>query len=199
MIRQELKRGIVTENPIFGAALGLCPALAITTSAANAVGMGLAFIFVLIGSNVVVSLTRRWIPDKVRVPCYITIIATFVTIADLLMKAYAPTLNHHLGIYVPLIAANCIVLGRAEAYASKKNVFTSALDGIAMGLGFTVSLVVIAAIREFLGSNQLFGLTVIPGFRPMALFIMAPGGFFTLAAIIAIANHRRIRKEKSTA
>lgn len=199
MIREELKRGIVSENPIFGAALGLCPALAITTSSVNGLGMGLAFIFVLTGSNAAVSLTKFWIPEKVRFTCHITIIATFVTMADVLMKAYAPALNYHLGIYVPLLAANCIIIDRAEAYASKKNAFTSALDGIAVGLGFTVSLVAIAAIREFLGSNQLFGLTVIAGFRPMALFIMAPGGFFTLAAIIAIVNFRRLHKEKSAA
>jgi electron transport complex protein RnfE len=196
MISEELKRGIVSENPIFALALGLCPALAISTSVVNALGMGAAVIFVLTGSNIIISFVRKWVPDKVRIPCYITIIATFVTIVDLLMKAYAPVLNRQLGIFVPLIVVNCIILARAESYASQNTVRKSALDGIAIGLGFAFSLLMIAAVRELLGSNRLFGLTVIPGFRPMLVFAIAPGGFFTIGALLAIVNYRRMKKEK---
>jgi electron transport complex protein RnfE len=196
VITQELKRGLINENPIFALALGLCPALAISTSVTNALGMGAAVIFVLTGSNIIISTIRKWIPDRVRIPCYITIIATFVTIADLLMKAYAPLLNRQLGIFVPLIVVNCIILARAESYASHNNVRKSAIDGIAIGLGFALSLTVIAAVREILGSNRLFGFTVIPGFRPMLVFSIAPGGFFTIAALLAIFNFRRMRKGK---
>jgi electron transport complex protein RnfE len=196
MISEELKRGIVRENPIFTLALGLCPALAISTSAVNALGMGAAVIFVLTGSNIVISLIRKWIPDKVRIPCYITIIATFVTIVDLLMKAYVPVLDRQLGIFVPLIVVNCIILARAESYASQNTVRKSALDGIAIGLGFAFSLFIIAAVREVLGSNRLFGLRVIPGFSPMLIFAIAPGGFFTIGALLAIVNYRRLKKEK---
>ena len=181
MISEELKRGIVSENPIFALALGLCPAVAISTSVINAFGMGAAVIFVLTGSNIIISFVRKWVPDKVRIPCFITIIATFVTIADLLMKAYAPLL----------------ILARAESYASQNNVRKSALDGIAIGCGFALSLVVIAAVREVLGSNRLFGLTVVPGFRPMLVFAIAPGGFFTIAALLALVNYRRLKKDKN--
>jgi electron transport complex, RnfABCDGE type, E subunit len=197
MITEELKRGIVSENPIFALALGLCPALAISTSVTNALGMGAAVIFVLTGSNIIVSSVRKLVPDKVRIPCYITIIATFVTIVDLWMKAYAPLLNRQLGIFVPLIVVNCIILARAESYASQNNVRKSALDGLAIGLGFALSLVAIATVREVLGSNRLFGLTVIPGFHPMLVFAIAPGGFFTIAALLAIVNYRRLKKDKS--
>jgi electron transport complex protein RnfE len=196
LISEELKRGIVSENPIFALALGLCPAVAISTSVINALGMGAAVIFVLTGSNIIISFVRKWVPDKVRIPCYITIIATFVTVADLLMKAYAPLLNRQLGIFVPLIVVNCIILARAESYASQNNVRKSALDGIAIGCGFALSLVVIAAVREVLGSNRLFGLTVVPGFRPMLVFAIAPGGFFTIAALLALVNYRRLKKDK---
>jgi electron transport complex protein RnfE len=196
MIRDELKRGIMVQNPIFGLALGLCPALAITTTAFNALGMGIAVIFVLTCSNVTVSLIRRWIPEKVRIPCYITIIATFVTIADLFMKAYAPFLSSQLGIYVPLIAANCLILARAEAYASKSNLVRAAVDGIVMGFGFSLSLVLISAVREILGYNKLFGVTVITGFHPMVLFVMPAGGFFVVAAFFGIVNYRRIKKAR---
>lgn len=194
MIAEELKRGIARENPIFALALGLCPALAISTSVTNALGMGAAVIFVLTGSNIIISTVRKWIPDRVRIPCYITIIATFVTIADLWMKAYAPVLNRQLGIFVPLIVVNCIILARAESYASQNNILKSALDGIAIGLGFALSLAAIAAVREVLGSNRLFGLTVVPGFRPMLVFAIAPGGFFTIAALLAIVNYHRLKK-----
>jgi electron transport complex protein RnfE len=198
MIIEELKRGIIRENPIFGLALGLCPALAITTSAINAVGMGLSVIFVLTCSNVVISVISKWIPEKVRTPCFIIVIATAVTIVDVWMKTYHAGLSNRLGIFVPLIAANCIVLTRAQTYASKNNVVKSAVDGIVMGLGFAVSLFVITVVREFLGNNTLFGLTVVPGFHPLSLFIYAPGGFFTLAAILWMVNHCRLKKETDT-
>jgi electron transport complex protein RnfE len=197
MISEELKRGIFKENPIFGLALGLCPALAISTSVLNAVGMSAAVIFVLIGSNVIISMVRKWIPEKVRIPCYITIIATFVTIADLWMKAYVPILNRQLGIFVQLIVVNCVILARAESYASQNTIRKSIVDGVAIGLGFASSLIAIAAVRELLGSNRLLGFTVIPGFHPLLLFASAPGGFFTIAALMAFFNYRRIKKEKS--
>jgi electron transport complex protein RnfE len=197
MISEELKRGIFKENPIFGLALGLCPALAISTSVLNAVGMSAAVIFVLIGSNVIISMVRKWIPEKVRIPCYITIIATFVTIADLWMKAYVPILNRQLGIFVQLIVVNCVILARAESYASQNTIHKSIVDGVAIGLGFASSLIAIAAVRELLGSNRLLGFTVIPGFHPLLLFASAPGGFFTIAALMAFFNYRRIKKEKS--
>lgn len=195
MIKENLSRGIFTENPIFVLALGLCPALATSTSLVNGIGMGLAATFVLACSNVIISMIKRLIPDKVRIPCYIVVIATFVTIVQLLMKAYLPALDKQLGIFVPLIVVNCIILGRAEAYASKNNVFKSLIDGIAIGLGFTVSLSVLSIIREVLGSNKLFGLKVIPSFNPMAVFILAPGGFFTIALVMMVIRYYSNRKK----
>ena len=197
MISEELRRGIFKENPIFGLALGLCPALAISTSVFNALGMGCAVLFVLIGSNLLISLVRKWVPDRVRIPCYITIIATFVTIVDLCMKAYATVLDRQLGIFVQLIVVNCVILGRAESYASQNTVRKSIIDGVAIGLGFTLSLVTIAAVRELLGSNRFLGYTVIPGFHPILFFAGAPGGFITIGALLAFFNYRRLKKEKS--
>ena len=195
MIIEELKRGIIKENPVFCLALGLCPALAITTSAINAVGMGVSVIFVLTCSNVVISLISKWIPEKVRTPCFIIVIATAVTIVDLWMKTNNADLSNRLGIFVPLIAANCIILTRTQTYASKNNVIKAAVDGIAVGLGFTFSLFMVALVREFLGNNTLFGLTVVPGLPPLSLFLYAPGGFFTLAVFLWITNRRRLKKE----
>ncbi|MBN1603115.1 MAG: electron transport complex subunit E [Chitinispirillaceae bacterium] len=195
MIKENLKRGIFSENPIFVLLLGLCPSLAVSTSLVNGIGMGLAATFVLTCSNVIISMIKRLIPDKVRIPCYIVVIATFVTIVQLLMKAYLPALDKQLGIFVPLIVVNCIILGRAEAYASKNNVFKSFIDGIAIGLGFTVSLSVLSIIREVLGSNKLFGLKVIPSFNPMAVFILAPGGFFTIALVMMLIRYYSNRKK----
>ena len=197
MISEELRRGIFKENPIFGLALGLCPALAISTSVFNALGMGCAVLFVLIDSNLMISLVRKWVPDRVRIPCYITIIATFVTIVDLCIKAYIPVLDRQLGIFVQLIVVNCVILGRAESYASQNTVRKSIVDGVAIGLGFTLSLVAIAAVRELLGSNRFFGYTVIPGFHPILFFAGAPGGFITIGALLAFFNYRRLKKEKS--
>jgi electron transport complex protein RnfE len=196
MISAELKRGIITENPLLILVLGLCPALAISTSLQNAVGMGAAVTFVLFGSNCIISLLRRWIPEKIRIPGYILIIATVVTIAELMIKAYAPELDKQLGIFVPLIVVNCVVLGRAEAYASKNRLLAASLDGIVMGLGFTVALVILGSLREILGNNTLWGRTVIPGFQPMTLFILPPGGFLTLGLVLGLIHHFRQKKEK---
>jgi electron transport complex protein RnfE len=194
MIGHEIKRGVIAENPILVLALGLCPALAVSTSLANGLGMGLAVTFVLTSSNIIVSLIKRWIPDKVRIPCFIVVIATFVTIVQLVMEAYLPDLNKQLGIFVPLIVVNCVILGRAEAFASKNNVFKAIIDGLVMGLGFTVALSTLSAIREILGSNKLLGLNFLPGFKPMTVFILAPGGFFTIALVMGLVNYFRDRK-----
>jgi electron transport complex protein RnfE len=188
-------RGIIKENPVISLVLGLCPALAISTSALNAVAMGVAVMFVLTCSNMVISLISKWIPEKIRTPCFIIVIATAVTFVDLWMKAHSMAMSNRLGIFLPLISVNCIILTRARTYALKNNVFKSAIDGIVMGLGFTVSLLLIAVIREFLGNNTIFGLTVFPGFPPISLFMYAPGGFFTLAIILWMVNHRRLKKE----
>ena len=195
MIREELKRGIFTENPIFILVLGLCPSLATSTSLQNAIGMGMAATFVLTCSNVIISMIKKVIPDKVRIPCYIVVIATFVTIVQLILKAYLPDLDKALGIFVPLIVVNCIILARAEAFASKNNIFRSLLDGIGIGLGFTASLAVLSIIREILGANKLWGLNFFPGFQPMTIFILAPGGFFTIALVMGIINYMRQKKE----
>ena len=194
MIVQELKRGIITENPILILALGLCPSLAVSTSVKNGLGMGLAATFVLACSNVIISIIKGWIPDKVRIPCYIVVIAAFVSILQLFIKAYWPALDSQLGIFIPLIVVNCIILGRAEAFASKNNPSRSLVDGVVMGLGFTVSLLILSCIREFLGSNKIFDLLVVPNFQPMTVFILAPGGFFAIAFVMGIVNCVRGRK-----
>ncbi len=196
MIKEELKRGILTENPILILALGLCPALAVSTSVENGFGMGIAATFVLTCSNVIIAMIKGFIPDKIRIPCFITVIATFVTIVQLVMEAYAPALYKQLGIFVPLIVVNCIILGRAEAFASKNKVFNAFIDGIVMGLGFTVSLCILSIIREILGSNKLLGLNFIPGFKPMTVFILAPGGFFTIAFVMGLVNYFRQKNEQ---
>ncbi|MDR3013348.1 MAG: electron transport complex subunit E [Chitinispirillales bacterium] len=194
MIAKELKRGIITENPILILALGLCPALAVSTSVKNGLGMGLASMFVLACSNVIISIIKAWIPEKVRIPCYIVIIATFVSILQLLIKAYTPALDSQLGIFIPLIVVNCMILGRAEAYASKNNPVHALIDGFVMGLGFTVALLILSGIREFLGSNKLLDLLVIPGFQPMTAFILAPGGFFVIALVMGVINYAQRKK-----
>jgi electron transport complex protein RnfE len=194
-IKKALRRGIVHENPIFVLALGLCPALGVSTSVENGLGMGVATTFVLVSSNTIVSLIKRIIPHDVRIPCFIIIIATFVTIVQLVMQAYFPALNDTLGIFIPLIVVNCLILGRAEAYASKNSLIDSIIDGFAMGAGFTVSLFILSALREILGSNSFFGLTVIPGIAPISLFTLPPGGFLTIGFVIALINFIHIRKE----
>ncbi len=181
-----LTNGILRENPTFGLVLGMCPTLATTTSAINGMSMGLATMFVLICSNTVISMLKNVIPDKVRIPAFIVVIATFVTIVQLLMQAYLPGIYEVLGLFIPLIVVNCIVLGRAEAFAAKNNVGLSALDGLGMGLGFTLSLTVIGAIRELLGTGSIFGLHVFSDQYGMLIFVLAPGAFIVLAYLMAI-------------
>ncbi len=181
-----LTNGILRENPTFGLVLGMCPTLATTTSAINGMSMGLATMFVLICSNTVISMLKNVIPDKVRIPAFIVVIATFVTIVQLLMQAYLPGIYEVLGLFIPLIVVNCIVLGRAEAFAAKNNVGLSAFDGLGMGLGFTLSLTVIGAIRELLGTGSIFGLHVFSDQYGMLIFVLAPGAFIVLAYLMAI-------------
>lgn len=182
-----LTDGIVKNNPIFVLLLGMCPTLGTTTSAMNGIGMGAATMFVLIMSNVVISLIKNVIPDKVRIPAYILTIASFVTILELCMKAYSPALYSTLGLFIPLIVVNCIILGRAEAFASKNNILNSVLDGIGIGLGFTLGLAVIGATRELLGSGAIFGHKLIDG-DGMLIFILPPGAFMVLGYILVLFN-----------
>ncbi len=183
---QEFTKGIIKENPVLCLMLGTCPTLAVTTSASNAIGMGVAATAVLVCSNAVISLLRKVIPDKVRIPAYITIIAGFVTMVQMFVKAFAPAINDSLGIFLPLIVVNCIILGRAEMYASKNPVFPSILDGLGMGVGFTAALLCMGIIRELLGSGTIFGLQVLP--VQILIFILPPGGFFVFGILIALAN-----------
>ncbi len=192
---QALKDGILDNNPTFVQVIGTCPTLAVTTSAINGIGMGLSTAAVLICSNLFIALLRKFIPDKVRIPCYIVVIASFVTIIELLLKAYIPSLNASLGLYIPLIVVNCIILGRAEAFASKNSVFTSIMDGIGNGLGFTMALCFIGLVREFIGAGTLFGATVLPAAFPKTLmFIMAPGAFFTYGSLMALFHTLMAKK-----
>jgi electron transport complex protein RnfE len=184
---QNFTRGFIRENPILVLVLGACPTLATTTSSLNGLGMGIATTFVLVGSNVVISLLAGLIPDKVRIPAFIVIIASFVTIVDLIMQAYVPDLYVTLGIFIPLIVVNCIVLGRAEAFASKNSVYSSLLDGMGMGLGFTLALGILGALREIAGTGALFGYKFIPG-EGILVFVLAPGAFIALGFLIAIVN-----------
>ncbi|MDD5019915.1 MAG: electron transport complex subunit E [Candidatus Omnitrophica bacterium] len=180
----EFTKGIFQENPIFFIVLGLCPTLAVSTSINNAVGMGLAATFVLVCSNVFIAAIRHFIPDKIRIPCYIVVIASFVVIVEMVMKAYAPALNRALGVYVPLIVVNCIILGRAEAFASKNPVLLSLADGLGMGLGFMLALLIISAIREVLGSGKLAGYSVASGFEPALVLSLAPGALLILGLLM---------------
>lgn len=192
-----IKNGIIDENPTFIQVLGTCPTLAVTTSAINGIGMGLSTMAVLVCSNLFISLLRKIIPDTVRIPCFIVVIASFVTIVQLLLTAFLPALNESLGLYIPLIVVNCIVLGRAEAFASKNGPLTSLCDGIGNGLGFTLALCFIGLIREFLGAGTLFGVTVLPEAFPKTLVMtMAPGAFFTYGTLMAIFK-RLIGKMKA--
>lgn len=192
---KEFTKGIIRENPTFILALGLCPTLAISISIANGLGMGLAATFVLLGSNMIIALIKDMIPDRIRIPCYIVIIATFVTITEMLLKAYSPGLNKALGIYVPLIVVNCIVLGRAEAFASKNSVGRSLLDGLGMGIGFALALILISGIREFLGAGKLMGFTLIPGFQPAMALGLAPGALLVIGLLLGLFNIFKERKE----
>lgn len=199
---ERLYNGIIKENPTFVLTLGMCPTLAVTTSAINGAGMGLASMVVLALSNMMISMLRKFIPDRVRMPAYIVVVASFVTIVQFLMQAYLPaSLNESLGIYIPLIVVNCIILGRAESYASKNPPVLSLFDGIGMGLGFTMALTLLGMFREILGAGTIFGYSFMPAdnptsFEPVAIFVMAPGAFFVLAFLVALMNRIKSRKGK---
>jgi electron transport complex protein RnfE len=198
--KQAFTKGLIKENPVLRLVLGTCPTLAVTTAAINGIGMGAAATFVLVCSNVVISLLRKVIPDKVRLPAFIVIIAGFTTIVQMLVKAYLPAIDKALGIYLPLIVVNCIILGRAEAYASKNSVGLSALDGLGMGAGFTGALILMGGIRELLGNGTLFGLPdggILA--HPITIFVMPAGGFFVFGILIWLANQLSDRFEKDAA
>lgn len=193
--------GIIKENPVLRLVLGTCPTLAVTTMAMNGLGMGAAATVVLVGSNLVISLLRKVIPDKIHIPAYITIIAGFVTLIQMFVKAYAPALDSSLGIYLPLIVVNCIILGRAESFASKNGPLASVLDGLGMGIGFTITLVLMGSIRELIGNGTIFGLVVNSGsiIPPMLILILPPGGFFVFGCLVALANKVAVKKGKEPA
>ena len=188
-IKDILMNGIVKENPTFRLVLGMCPTLAVSTAAINGIAMGLAVVFVLAASNFVISLLRNFIPDKVRIPAFVVIIAAFVTIVGMLMEAFVPALFDALGLYIPLIVVNCIILARAEAFASKNTPFQSLMDGVGMGLGFTIALTLLGTIREILGAGSIFGVSLFSqGFEPATIMILPPGAFFTLGLLLALLN-----------
>ena len=188
-LTREFTKGIVKENPVLCLVLGTCPALAVTTAASNAIGMGVAATLVLLCSNAVISLLRNIIPKTVRIPAYITLIAAFVTVVQMLVKAFAPSIDESLGIYLPLIVVNCIILGRAEMFASKNRVLPSVLDALGMGVGFTAALLLLGMLRELLGAGTLFGFPVMPSFyTPITVFVLPAGGFFIFGRLIALAN-----------
>ena len=195
-MKKTLFNGILNENPTFVLMLGMCPTLAVTTNALNGLGMGVSTMLVLIFSNMFISLLRKFIPDKVRIAAYVVIIASFVTIVEMLLKAYALSISNSLGIYIPLIVVNCIILGRAEAFASKNNVLISAVDGVGMGLGFTLALTIIGSVREILGAGTIFGLSLFgSGFQPVSIMILPPGAFLTLGLILMTINIIKAKKE----
>ena len=194
--KQDFTRGIFAENPTFRLILGMCPTLAVSTSLVNAIGMGAATAFVLLGSNILVSLFRKLIPSNIRIPAFIVIIATFVTIVELIMQAYFPALNKALGIFIPLIVVNCIILGRAEAFASKNSVFPSILDALGMGVGFTGSLALLGATREILGAGTIWGHHIFgAGFNPVIIMILPPGAFIALGLFLGFFNSMAKKKK----
>ena len=202
---ERLYNGIIKENPTFVLMLGMCPTLAITTSATNGIGMGLTTTVILAASNLMISLLRNFIPDRVRMPAFIVVVATLVTVVQFLLEGFVPSLYASLGVYIPLIVVNCIILGRAEAYASKNKPIASLFDGIGMGLGFTLSITCIGAVRELIGAGSLFGHQILPladaaagkaGYEPITIFILAPGAFLVLAGLAAIQNKVKINMEK---
>lgn len=194
---ERLYNGIVKENPTLVLMLGMCPTLAVTTSAVNGLGMGLTTTVVLALSNMIISMLRKVIPDRVRIPAFIVIIASFVTMVELLLEGFIPSLYSALGLYIPLIVVNCIILGRAESYAYKNPVIPSFFDGLGMGFGFTISLTIIGLVREFIGAGEAFGYHIMPaGYEPVRIFVMAPGAFFVLACLVAIQNKVKIEGEK---
>ncbi len=188
--------GIIKDNPTFVQVIGMCPTLAVTTSAINGIGMGLATTAVILASSVIISLIRNIVPAKVRIPAYVIVIASFVTIIGFLLEAYLPALNNSLGLFIPLIVVNCLVLARAESFASKNNPGLAAIDALGMGLGFTLALTILGAVREVLGAGQLFGINVLPESYPgTILFLLPPGAFITLGVLMAIINFVRLKKE----
>lgn len=192
---KEFFKGIIKENPTFVLVLGLCPTLAVSITVINGIGMGIAASFVLLGSNVIISSIKNIIPDRIRIPCFIVVIATLVTITEMTMKAYSPALDRALGIYVPLIVVNCIVLGRAEAYAQKQTVANSLFDGLGMGVGFTLALILISAIREFLGAGKLLGHTLIKGFEPAFVLGMPSGALLLIGLLLGFFNLLNRKRE----
>jgi electron transport complex protein RnfE len=192
---QDIKNGLIDENPVFVMLLGMCPTIGITTTVINGIGMGLATTFVLLGANIVISLLRNVIPDEVRIPSFIVIIATFVTIVDLLMAAYAPDLHGALGVFIPLIVVNCLILQRAEAKASKSNLIRSIGDAIGMGLGFTLAITVLSFFRELLGNGSVLGYSLFSSFTPLRVMNESAGGFITLALILGFLNWYKARKK----
>jgi len=193
---KEFSKGIFHKNPIFVIILGLCPALAVSVSLENALGMGIAVSFVLVCSNCIISGIRNIIPNRIRIPCFIVVIASFVTIVELLMAAFSPVLAKQLGIFVPLIVVNCIILGRAESFASKNRILSSILDGLGMGLGFTLALSILAIIRELLGSGEILGFAVFKGYPPATIMILPPGALLTLGMLIGLVNLIKSRSRK---
>ena len=199
-MKKEFIKGIIKENPVFVLMLGLCPVLAVSVSMNNAIGMGLAATFVLVASNAIISIFNRFFPSKIRIPCFIVVIATFVTMVEMIMGAYLPALNESLGIFIPLIVVNCIILGRAEAFASKNKLLPSVMDGLGMGAGFTLALMIISFIRELLGTGKFLGITITSHFspggtiEPMAVMIMAPGAFIVIALIMGFLKMRQNKK-----
>lgn len=191
---ERIYNGVIKENPSFVLMLGMCPTLAVTTSAVNGLGMGVSTMVVLIVSNLVISLLRKLIPDAVRLPAYIVVVASFVTVVEMLTQAYLPSLYSALGIYIPLIVVNCIILGRAEAYASKNGPLLSVFDGVGMGLGFTMALTILGIIREFLGAGSVFGTRILPNsIEPIAIFVKAPGAFLVMAVVVAVMNSMHLK------
>lgn len=193
---KELFKGLYNENPVFRLMLGLCPVLATSSSVNNAIGMGVSVIFVLVCSNFIISLIKQWIPQKIRIPIFIMIIATFVTIVDLVMAGFFPGLHKSLGLFIPLIVVNCIILGRAEAFASKRGTFHSILDGFGMGIGFTLAIVIIATFREILGNGTWLGIPLFgSSYQPVLLMILHPGAFLTIGILIGLFNWYEHRRE----
>ncbi len=192
---REVTKGFFAESPVFVMMLGLCPALAVTTSVKNALGMGVAVVFVLLCSNLIISLSRAFIPPRIRIPCFIVVIASFVVIVERVLAAYLPDLSRQLGIYIPLIVVNCIILGRAEAFASRNTPWRSMLDGLGMGFGFTMAIILIAAIREAAGAGMLFGIEISPALQPASLMILPPGAFLTIGCLLALFNMKKKKKD----
>jgi len=194
----EFTKGLYRENPTFRIVLGLCPVLAVTTSVKNGIGMGIATTMVLVCSNFIVSLMRKLIPNNIRIPVFIVIAATFVCIVEMLMQAYSPDLYKALGIFVPLIVVNCIILGRAEAFAAKNTVLNSVADGVGMGLGFTINLIIVSAIREIIGNGSFYGMSILPSsYQPVLMMILPPGAFLTLGYLLGFSNWIDMRKKNS--